>query len=147
MKKCEECNKEFDTQFRNTQSKYCGEECRKTVRKRVQAICRLRRKEKMLSEDIDFIINDIYYKYKLRAPKRGLEFNLSKDYFKTHWRKDCYYCGDTMINVGFDRIDNAKGYTEENTVPCCTQCNWMKHKMSQEEFFNRLQKIFFIHCS
>ena len=31
-------------------------------------------------------------------------------------------CGDTN-RIGLDRIDNSKGHTKDNTVPCCYECN------------------------
>lgn len=36
--------------------------------------------------------------------------------------KSCVYCGDNK-NVGCDRIDNNKGHTKDNVVPCCVVCN------------------------
>ena len=36
--------------------------------------------------------------------------------------KPCVYCGDTK-RIGADRIDNTKGHTKENCVPCCIECN------------------------
>ena len=36
--------------------------------------------------------------------------------------KSCYYCGDPN-RVGCDRIDNSKGHTKNNVVPCCYDCN------------------------
>ena len=36
--------------------------------------------------------------------------------------KPCIYCGDTH-RIGLDRIDNSKGHTKDNTVPCCYECN------------------------
>ena len=36
--------------------------------------------------------------------------------------KPCVYCGDTH-RVGADRIDNSKGHTKDNVVPCCYECN------------------------
>lgn len=36
--------------------------------------------------------------------------------------KPCYYCGDTH-RVGCDRIDNSKGHTKDNIIPCCYDCN------------------------
>jgi hypothetical protein len=36
--------------------------------------------------------------------------------------KPCVYCGDTN-RIGLDRIDNNKGHTKDNTVPCCYECN------------------------
>ena len=34
----------------------------------------------------------------------------------------CVYCGDDK-RVGCDRIDNNKGHTKDNVVPCCYDCN------------------------
>lgn len=36
--------------------------------------------------------------------------------------KPCVYCGDTY-RVGCDRLDNSKGHTIDNVVPCCYECN------------------------
>lgn len=36
--------------------------------------------------------------------------------------KPCIYCGDTN-KVGCDRLDNSKGHTKDNVVPCCYDCN------------------------
>ena len=36
--------------------------------------------------------------------------------------KPCVYCGDTH-RIGCDRIDNNKGHTKDNVVPCCIECN------------------------
>lgn len=36
-------------------------------------------------------------------------------------QKPCTYC--TYPASGLDRIDNDKGHTKQNTVPCCTVCN------------------------
>lgn len=37
-------------------------------------------------------------------------------------KKPCVYCGDTT-RIGCDRIDNNKGHTKDNVVPCCYECN------------------------
>ena len=36
--------------------------------------------------------------------------------------KSCIYCGDTH-RIGCDRLDNNKGHTKNNVVPCCLECN------------------------
>jgi len=44
----------------------------------------------------------------------------------------CFYCGNDLLNligVGLDRIDNKEGYTNENTLPCCGQCNKMRNNV------------------
>lgn len=47
--------------------------------------------------------------------------------------KPCVYCGDTY-RVGCDRIDNTKGHTKDNVVPCCIECNTARNNyFSYEE--------------
>lgn len=69
----------------------------------------------------------------------------------------CYYCGrhpHRTVNAassarkassnqlqdgnftynGLDRIDNAKGHTHDNIVPCCSTCNMMKGTLTLEVF-------------
>ena len=40
--------------------------------------------------------------------------------------KSCIYCGDNK-RIGLDRLDNNKGHTKDNTVPCCYDCNCAKN--------------------
>lgn len=37
-------------------------------------------------------------------------------------KKPCVYCGD-INRIGCDRLDNTKGHTKDNVVPCCFECN------------------------
>jgi hypothetical protein len=46
-----------------------------------------------------------------------------------------------MSGAGFDRIDNLKGYTPENSIPCCARCNSMKSGMGVLEFIERCYRI------
>lgn len=49
--------------------------------------------------------------------------------------KPCVYCGDTN-RIGCDRIDNSKGHTKDNVVPCCFDCNCARNNnFSHEEMF------------
>lgn len=36
--------------------------------------------------------------------------------------KKSVYCGDDK-RIGCDRVDNSKGHTKDNVVPCCVECN------------------------
>ena len=61
--------------------------------------------------------------YKLKDWKRGLLYDLdSKWFIENILTKECIYCGDNL-NIGCDRIDNSKGHTKDNVVPCCYICN------------------------
>lgn len=41
----------------------------------------------------------------------------------------CHYCGKNLLEESgyhLDRIDNAKGYTLDNVLPCCWECNRLR---------------------
>lgn len=60
--------------------------------------------------------------YRIKDKKKGFECNLSiEDMIKT-MNQPCIYCGD-INKIGCDRIDNSKGHTIDNVVPCCVDCN------------------------
>ena len=89
--------------------------------------------------------------YKQSAKERGLDFSLSKDYFKELTQSDCTYCGQEPSQFqtrfsefkynGIDRVDNLLGYVDGNCVPCCKLCNRMKDVMSVEDFKNHVKSI------
>jgi len=90
--------------------------------------------------------NQLYAGYRCDARDRGLVFDLSKEKFRNLTKGNCYYCGqspaqtlkdyatDGFIYNGIDRVDNEKGYIEENVVPCCKTCNYAKRNMPADEF-------------
>lgn len=70
-----------------------------------------------------------HYRYtnaRTRAKRKNLEFTIPKEKYIDLINKPCYYCNEKLIEVygiGLDRIDNNKGYTEENVLTCCGNCN------------------------
>lgn len=87
--------------------------------------------------------------YKKDAKRRELKWNLTEEQFAELTQKNCYYCGAKPNNVGksktcngdyiyngLDRIDNTKGYTINNVVPCCKICNRAKSDLALQEFQN-----------
>lgn len=64
---------------------------------------------------------------KRSAKVRGLSWELTKEQHADLIAGNfCYYdCGNPLPNTGsaLDRLDNTKGYTLDNVVPCCTSCN------------------------
>jgi hypothetical protein len=61
------------------------------------------------------------------AKRKGLEWNLSFSEFSLLTEKECFYCekplNDIVAGSGLDRIDNERGYTLDNVLPCCGNCN------------------------
>lgn len=64
---------------------------------------------------------------KRMAKMRSLSFNISKEHYAFLVSSGCFYCSKQTLGVemggGLDRINNAKGYTEDNVLPCCGFCN------------------------
>lgn len=85
--------------------------------------------------------------YRRGAKLRGLKFELTDDQFKKITQENCFLCGaepgnncknrngngDYIYN-GIDRIDNNKGYTINNVVACCFDCNRAKGNRTLQEY-------------
>ena len=53
--------------------------------------------------------------------KKGYNSDIDQEFFISEVLKPCHYCG--FPATGLDRIDNSKGHTKDNCVPCCKECN------------------------
>lgn len=111
----------------------------------------------MLKVSDQAAFNDLLYKYMSRAKKKELEFTLNEQEFRELTSSNCHYCQkpprqnnnrkhsnpkykDKMrfkidyIYNGVDRINSDLGYTKNNCVPCCGDCNLIKNDiLSYEE--------------
>ena len=96
----------------------------------------------------DGAFNWVYDDFRRRARRYGCEWNLTKEQVREIIGQPCVYCGSPFSNNfgekhgfnggikynGLDRIDNDKGYTIDNVVPCCRSCNVAKNNRTLEEF-------------
>jgi hypothetical protein len=104
--------------------------------------------------------NALYYTYRTSRTRRlpdkddpRLVFDIPKDKFRELTSSDCFYCGKPPSTVkrgdyygyyvynGLDRIDNTKGYTLDNVVPCCSECNFYKGSHKQDDFLAWIQRV------
>ena len=121
--------------LRNGNTKSCG--CLRN--ERVREVCAL--PEGMAS------FNAMIRTMKRSAERRGYKWQLTNEQIGCLTKQPCYYCGTKpsqalgierfngdYIHNGIDRIDNAKGYTIDNVVPCCSRCNRAKFTGSVEQF-------------
>ena len=96
----------------------------------------------------------IILNYKRHAKDRNLSWDLTRQEVAEIIKKDCYYCDNPPSNIkrtkntieplrynGIDRIDNSKGYTKDNVVPCCKQCNLAKRDLSLDEFVYWIKRV------
>jgi hypothetical protein len=86
-----------------------------------------------------------YTEYKNRAEQKEREFTLTEEMFEQEIMKDCYLCGksnsETHCN-GLDRFDNAQGYTDENVLSCCGNCNYLKNNYLYEDVLEKCELIY-----
>lgn len=99
------------------------------------------------------VFNELYNGHVCRARNKNIEFYLSKEKFREITKQNCFYCGAEPQQIarkdreypyvynGIDRVDNTKGYSDDNIVPCCGTCNKMKLTMSTEEFKEKILSI------
>lgn len=122
---CKKCNKQFEDYKSTNRASYC-----KDCSNKKYDFYKARNRKS-------------YYwaKYRYGARKRNLEWNITKDFFESMWNSNCYYCGDKIKRIGIDRLDNKKGYTPKNVVPCCTFCNRMKNDHNYKDFIKKCKKI------
>lgn len=98
--------------------------------------------------------SELYGRYMAKAKKRTINFELSRNEFDSLIIKNCRYCGSlpsqylknsrgthTGFYNGIDRFDNTKGYTKENSVPCCKICNVMKYNLTFEDWLQHIKKV------
>jgi hypothetical protein len=87
-------------------------------------------------------VDSLFRTYRLEAKKRAWPFMLPFDLFKDLLTDSCYYCGEPPEPYnGIDRVDNSRGYFEDNVVTACKQCNLAKAKGSQIDYIHWLARV------
>lgn len=103
----------------------------------------------------EYVVSQVYGWYRKSAKKRGIPFEVTKEFFGDLLFRDCYYCGVQPKNKtvdrmglrelprygGVDRVDNSVGYLEDNIVPSCRWCNEAKKAKSEAEFLSWIEGI------
>ena len=110
--------------------------------------------ERCLLPNNEGAFNAVYRDYHWRAIKKGVVFEISKDVFHKLITQECFYCGSPpmkyrnrsrkkmeCVRNGIDRLDNTKGYTEDNVVSCCKHCNKAKDVMDVGEFLGLVHRV------
>lgn len=87
----------------------------------------------------DVFVASKFMQIKTSAESRGIEFNMSlrrvRQLLST---QRCYFSGVELISndqkapnqLTFDRIDNTKGYVDNNVVVCSSKVNLMKGNLT-----------------
>lgn len=116
-------------------------------------------------EDRELAILKVQYCHMVnRNKKKGFSEVISFDEFVKLSKSACYYCGEQFSKEiqdrhneslkgklisdhvvkcnGIDRLDSLKGYTSDNSVPCCKTCNFAKHSLTESEFLSWIVKVY-----
>jgi hypothetical protein len=91
----------------------------------------------------------IWNHYVKGAKKRGINFQISKTRFNELILQTCFYCDykkEGEVN-GIDRVDNNKGYQDDNVVTCCEVCNQLKGSQHPQEFIDKMRVIYLYYCN
>ena len=162
--RCELCKKEYIVDGRNVRSgrsKSCVTCAREVTREANKGMRKVGDRTKYPVEETPW--RYLMTRYKKDAKRRGIEFDLSFNTFKTLTTSNCNYCGiepsktvntlknhklseerkaqGTITYNGIDRIDSSKDYVEENVTSCCSICNTAKLNMSVQEFKEWINRI------
>lgn len=88
---------------------------------------------------------------KRHADKKGIEFTLTTEFLKELWAKQDGKCalsgvtlgaiGDGYLSPSIDRIDNEKGYTEDNVWWLAWRVNEAKRDMLLDDFILMCKSI------
>jgi len=94
------------------------------------------------------------YEYKKNAAVKGIVFLMDDTVAISLMMGNCWYCGSpptnpvpakrrksTVLLNGIDRLDHLAGYTTNNCVACCRQCNYAKRISSPDEFLRWARRL------
>jgi hypothetical protein len=100
--------------------------------------------------------NRLFNNYIQGAKRRNLLFDIDKEYFFELTKKNCHYCGiqpfrstkginkngnGHILYNGIDRKEPNLGYTKDNSVSCCKNCNYAKGTMTYLEFNQYIERL------
>lgn len=110
-------------------------------------------------EDKSPAVNKAYQSLKANAKSRNITVEISKEEFYRIASKNCYWCDEPpsiknppknwqrQVSLsGIDRVDNKTGYTLNNSVACCYNCNRAKSDLPLDVWLYWLQMISKKHC-
>lgn len=132
------------TYVRDGETRSCG--CLQTEAARINGL-------KNICRGLQSMENLILHRYHVNSRKNKTQFSLSKEEFIEIIHKKCFYCGkmdfkrlpsnnELYLLNGVDRLDNNLGYTKENSVSCCSKCNYAKRLMDVDEFFEWVENVY-----
>jgi len=82
------------------------------------------------------------WSFKIKANKKGVSFELKKEYWDVLIKDNCAYCKRSPTTwFGVDRIVPSLGYVIGNVTPCCLDCNVDKFEDDVDIVMARNERI------
>ena len=79
--------------------------------------------------------------FQRQARRRKLPVVMEMRHYHLLTKQPCAYCGRKVGSIGVDRVCNSEPYTAENTLPCCSVCNFMKRDLDLGAFVSAAKAI------
>jgi len=117
-----------------------------------------------LYEDRQNAMLKVQYSHLKRRNNKMIGKIIDFENFAVLSKSECKYCGlkhskeikdrtnekldgkllssEILLINGIDRLDSNLGYTEQNTVSCCKNCNFAKNTMSENDFYLWIKRIY-----
>lgn len=129
-----------DSKFRPKYRRNSCKECRKVKDKtrRTSDLGRQKLREARRGNRSSYLLAD-----SRQSDRRGRRAgnDLDKEFIESFLRQPCSYCGDRLIMMTLDRIDNSKAHTKVNVVHCCIRCNYLKSSMPHEAWMHLVPSV------
>ena len=133
---CKSCKNQYQKEWRKNQT---PEQLERTKKMGREWVIKNRGKVNRSHVRYNTTIRGRFRGYKIRAKKRGFDFEFDFELFKTFATTNCHHCGGE--GYGIDRLNSSQGYTISNSVPCCSECNYSKRHHDEEVWVKHLVKI------
>lgn len=114
--------------------------------------CKRCRAEASRKDDVHVVSTKVFYLLRTGALARGYSCAITLEDVARLMVLPCHYCGIDGGNLdarrfrsfkynGIDRVDNKRGYEQDNIVPCCWNCNRAKGSMTYHGFVEWLKRV------
>jgi hypothetical protein len=99
-------------------------------------------------------LRHLFSAQKSGASKRGHDWCLTFEQFKSLVQSPCFYTGRKPSQVwkssggsfcvvnGIDRRNNSLGYEISNCIPCCKDVNYAKRALSEQDFLTMIKEVY-----
>ena len=136
---CKTCKREFDSVRAHKQ--FCSRKCYKN---NVHVKAKYADRTKVYLKKYNLTIERKYTQLQAKCKHKNYKLDITLDKYKSLIKDGCFYCSSTLDKTGvsLDRLNNDNGYTVDNVVPCCGNCNQIRNKhLTHEEMIVAMKAV------